>query len=149
MKGSSNNMQSCRVRVDREGAIESLELEIPARLPTWNYLLAAGIWERKKVRDLIHSLVWNSLTTEPLLRILTECLPRRSSMLLLRQEYYAAIRARASKNRSSHTKSKLKPKRKNDLSSESPASAVHNRAHGSNVVEETRNTKDESNAKCN
>lgn len=24
--------------------------------------------EKKKVRDLIHSLVWNSLTTEPLLR---------------------------------------------------------------------------------
>ena len=40
---------------------KSLTIVLPFKLPTWNQLLAAGIWERKKIRDTIHAAVLQSI----------------------------------------------------------------------------------------
>jgi hypothetical protein len=34
-----------------------IELHLPIPLPSWNFLLSANPWKRKKVRDLMHEIV--------------------------------------------------------------------------------------------
>lgn len=36
---------------------KSLVIVLPFKLPTWNALLAMGVWQRKKERDRIHAAV--------------------------------------------------------------------------------------------
>lgn len=36
---------------------------LPFRLPTWNQILAMGIWQRKKIRDLIKGAIISIYTT--------------------------------------------------------------------------------------
>lgn len=36
---------------------KSLVVVLPFKLPTWNVLLAMGVWQRKKERDRIHAAV--------------------------------------------------------------------------------------------
>lgn len=36
---------------------------LPIKLPTWNTLIAMNPWERKKVRDAIHGMVANVVST--------------------------------------------------------------------------------------
>ena len=36
---------------------------LPIKMPTWNTLIAMNPWERKKVRDAIHGMVANVVST--------------------------------------------------------------------------------------
>ena len=40
-----------------EAQKKSLVVVLPFKLPTWNALLAMGVWQRKKERDRIHAAV--------------------------------------------------------------------------------------------
>ena len=40
-----------------EEKIVGIELELPIPLPSWNFLLSANPWKRKRVRDLMHEIV--------------------------------------------------------------------------------------------
>ena len=40
---------------------KSLKIILPFALPTWNKILAMGIWQRKKERDRIHAAVLKSV----------------------------------------------------------------------------------------
>ena len=87
---------------------QRLEITIPVRLPTWNFLFAANRWKREKVRNLIHELVLRSSIIALRSQTPTECQPRPQSMDLLIAEYYAAIQPKKYKSRSVVGKSKSK-----------------------------------------
>lgn len=49
--------------LDRMAKKKVQRVIIPVRLPTWNALLVMNPWQRKKVRDVIHNLVANVVST--------------------------------------------------------------------------------------
>lgn len=94
---------------------KSLVIELPIPMPTWNRILGMGIWERKKLRDLIHEYVSRSLTTESDSSIQMDSPSKRLSMELFDLTYLQTIRP--SKSRKSDI-AKLKAQLK-ELSSKS------------------------------
>ena len=41
---------------------KTLLISIPGKLPTWNHILAAGVFKRKKIRDEIHRRVLDAVS---------------------------------------------------------------------------------------
>jgi hypothetical protein len=46
--------RACKIKARESG---DLTIEIPVPLPSWNFLLSANHWKRKKVRDLMHKII--------------------------------------------------------------------------------------------
>ena len=44
------------------GLKKKLVISLPGTLPTWNAILAAGVWKRKKIRDEIHKRVLDAVS---------------------------------------------------------------------------------------
>lgn len=54
--------KACKGIVTLAPQKKTLVVTIPGTLPTWNRLLAAGIWKRKKIRDEIHKRVADAVS---------------------------------------------------------------------------------------
>jgi hypothetical protein len=52
-----------REYLDLLGKKKVQRIILPVKLPTWNAILAMGIWQRKKLRDAIHGLIANVVST--------------------------------------------------------------------------------------
>lgn len=77
-------------------------VEIPVALPTWNCLLAADHWKRKRIRDAVHEIVAVSVGDFPFESLspaierdcvtLTVSQPKLQLMASFMQDYYRMIR---------------------------------------------------------
>jgi len=76
---------------------EKMVIVLPFPLPTWNRILAMGVWQRKKLRDLIHQFVYISIAKEEGWLTPTVYQLKQQSMELLMPEYYQMIRPKLSK----------------------------------------------------
>lgn len=77
--------------------MERMQIEIPLPMPSWNRLLAAHFWERKKIVDLLHLFVSLSITYGHDWPTSTTFQGKRCSTDLLRLEYLQLIRPNKSR----------------------------------------------------
>jgi len=89
---------------NRQGKL-LLAVKFPARLPTWNRILAINPWQRKKLRDLTDKLISISAKSATDSLTQTEPVQNTAQMALFLQEYYAMI-VRKKLDRSAKNKSK-------------------------------------------
>lgn len=91
----------------------SVVVEVPVKMPSWNYLLAMNRFKRAKVRHLIHQLV--SLSSITVVGSVTQTVPVQKPHLMGQSigDYYRTIQPRTSK-KSAAGKSKSAAKTKKE-----------------------------------
>lgn len=87
-----------------------MEIVLPIPMPTWNILLAANPWKRKKIRDSIHQFVLYAIRTEKGLQTRTGSATKQPLMELLKLEYLQMIRPKKS-TKSFSSKPKVRKKK--------------------------------------
>ena len=45
------------------------QIKLPFPLPTWNRLLGANRWQRKKIRDIIHKMVFKTINEQRITKL--------------------------------------------------------------------------------
>ena len=84
----------------------SVKVVVPAKMPTWNCLLAMNRWQRAKVRHSIHQLVSQSITIDAGCAIPMDLASRRRLMVSSIAAYCETIQPRKSRrSATSNTKS--------------------------------------------
>lgn len=76
---------------------ETLVIELPIPMPTWNRILQMQHFERMKLRHLLHQFVCTSTIDARGLQTSTDSASKPSSTVLLRLEYFATIRPNKSR----------------------------------------------------
>jgi hypothetical protein len=89
----------------------SVVVEVPVKMPSWNYLLAMNRFKRAKVRHLLHQLVSLSSVTVVGCAMRTESVRKPQLMGAYIGDYYRTIQPNTSK-KSASGKSRSVVKRK-------------------------------------
>lgn len=90
---------------------DQLVIVLPFAMPTWNRILALQVFQRMRLRHLVHAFVFNSITSGEDWPTQMVCQSKQQSTLLLRLEYLAVTRPRKSR-KSVISKLKLDAKKK-------------------------------------
>lgn len=91
----------------------SVVVEVPVKMPSWNYLLAMNRFKRAKVRHLVHRLVSLSSITVKGSATQTESVQKPQLMGASIGDYYRTIQPRTSKKSAAgKSKSAAKSKKK-------------------------------------
>lgn len=69
-------VNALNLQIKNEAQKKTVKIVLPFRLPTWNMLLAANPWQRKKIRDWIHAAILSCSADENDLSIQTELVLR-------------------------------------------------------------------------